>query len=475
MTKWPRVSVGVVALSVLSLACAGSAGRHNPGGNTGGDDGENTGGSSSTGGKSGGTGGKASGTGGSTGGSTGSTGGSTGSTGGSTGSTGGSGPPPTGHLFGAHSGTYPMGSIRPTGSQDSLDAAVKAAYDKWKAAYVTSGCGGTVVKSTGEPNQVTSAPALGLGMIITAMMAGADADAQKLFDGMFAVGRKYPSYLNHAGLLCYAVVGSGATCMNAKECDSTTDGDLDFGFALTLAAAQWGNGGAVKYGDEAGKTIPQIKMFDFSALKLPVLGDWATLAGEPPLWKTTTKPPYFMLGHFRVFGKQTNDTFWMEVTEAVQGSIASKANATTGLLPVILKSGTMLPGPDEKVISDTSAGSYFGDAGAIPLRLAADLIAGNDMRTRMLLAKITAWIKMATGGDPSKIVDGYRLDGTAFGPKGTPAFVGPFGAAAVFDSANQAWVDATWKLLVDAPAADQNTDGIRLLSMLVMSGNWWNP
>src|SRR6185436_17965920 len=174
MTKWPRVSVGVVALSVLSLACAGSAGRHNPGGNTGGDDGENTGGSSSTGGKSGGTGGKASGTGGSTGGSTGSTGGSTGSTGGSTGSTGGSGPPPTGHLFGAHSGTYPMGSIRPTGSQDSLDAAVKAAY-------VTSGCGGTVVKSTGEPNQVTSAPALGLGMIITAMMAGADADAQKLF------------------------------------------------------------------------------------------------------------------------------------------------------------------------------------------------------------------------------------------------------------------------------------------------------
>jgi hypothetical protein len=56
-----------------------------------------------------------------------------------------------------------------------------------------------------------------------------------------------------------------------------------------------------------------------------------------------------------------------------------------------------------------------------------------------------------------------------------PRLCGPLRRAAVFDSANQAWVDATWKLLVDAPAADQNTDGIRLLSMLVMSGNWWNP
>jgi hypothetical protein len=500
MTKRLSFGLALGALAILPLACSGSAARRGPGSNTGVGGDEDTGGKgsggSSTGGKSGGTGGKTSptGMGGSTGGASGNTGGATGeggSTGGAGGSTGGaggegtggaagmgeagSGPPPTGHLFGSHSGTYPMGSIRPSGSQASLDAAVKAAYDKWKAAYVTSACGGTVVKSTGETNQVTSSPALGLGMIITAMMAGHDPEAQKLYDGMLAVARKFPSYLaGHGGLLCYAVVNPNA-CARAMDCDSTTDGDLDFGFALTLGNAQWGNGGAVKYGDEAGKTIPAIKMYDFTAAKLPLLGDWGSLPGEPPMWKTTTKPPYYMLGHLRAFAKQSNDMFWMEAIEAIQTSISTKANATTGLLPVILINGTTLPMPTQKVISDTDAGSYAGDAGSIPFRLAADVIASNDMRSKMALAKINAWIKTATGGDPSKIVDGYRLDGMPFGGAGTMAFVGPFGAAAVFDSANQAWLDAIWKLAAAAPPKDQATDGINLLSMLVMSGNWWNP
>jgi Glycosyl hydrolases family 8 len=496
MTK--RLSFGlVVVLAILPLACGGSTARRTPGNNGGGGGDEDTGGKgsggSSTGGKSGGTGGKT-GTGGSTGGSSGDTGGAggegggTGGAGGSTGgaggegtggaggmSEGGSGPAPTGHLFGSHSGTYPMGSIRPAGSQASLDAAVKAAYDKWKAAYVTSACGGTVVKSTGETNQVTSSPALGLGMIITAMMAGHDPEAQKLYDGMLAVARKFPSYLaGHAGLLCYAVVNPNA-CARAMDCDSTVDGDLDFGFALTLGNAQWGNGGAVKYGDEAAKTIPNLKQYDFSAAKLPLLGDWASLPDEPAMWKTTTKPPYYMLGHLRAFAKQSNDMFWMQAIDAIQTSIAGKANATTGLLPVILINGTTLPTPTQKVISDTDAGSYAGDAGSIPFRLAADVIASGDMRSKMAVAKINAWIKMATGGDPGKIVDGYRLDGTPFGTKGTMAFVAPFGAAAVFDPANQAWLDAIWKMAVAALATDQATDGINLLSMLVMSGNWWNP
>jgi hypothetical protein len=495
MTRLSGVSVGVV--TVLALACQGTPTRN--GGSTGGTDGEEggSGGSTSTGGKGGGatggkggspgtggkggstgTGGDSGGTGGS-GGSTGGAGGSTGGAGGSTGGAGGSGPMPTGHLFGSRSGKYPAGSIRPTGSQESLDAAVKAAYDKWKTAYVAQSCGGYVVKSTGEANQVTSSPALGIGMMITAMMAGHDPEAQKIFDGLLAVGRKFPSYLaGHGGLLCYAVVGPPATCARAMNCDSTVDGDLHFGFGLTLGNAQWGNAGAVKYGDEAGKTIPNIKMFDFTAAKLPLLGDWGSLPDEPPMWKTTSKPPNYMLGHFRAFGKQSGDMFWMEAVEAVQGSISttiSKYSAMTGLLPVILSMGTTPPAPTAKVISDENAGSYAGDAGAIPLLFAMDLIASGDMRTKASLAKITGWIKTSTGGDPSKIVDGYRLDGMPFGAKGTMAFVAPFGAGAIFDAANQAWVDAVWKLMAAAPSVDQNTDGINLLSMLVMSGNWWNP
>jgi len=196
------------------------------------------------------------------------------------------------------------------------------------------------------------------------------------------------------------------------------------------------------------------------------------------MWKTTTKPPNFMLGHLRAFLKQSNDMYWMEAIEAIQGSISTtvtKYSPMTGLLPVILSMGTTPPAPTAKVISDTDAGSYAGDAGTIPLLLATDMIASGDMRTRMALAKITGWIKTSTGGDPSKIVDGYRLDGMPFGTKGTMAFVAPFGAGSIFDAGNQAWVDAVWKLMAAAPSVDQNTDGINLLSMLVMSGNWWSP
>ena len=110
--------------------------------------------------------------------------------------------PATGYKFGARPQQYPMGSIKPTGDQGALDAAVKAAYDKWKAAHVKPLCGGYVVKAarTPEPavsNPTTNSTALGNGMVITAMMAGHDPEAQTIFDGMFAVARKFPSILSH--------------------------------------------------------------------------------------------------------------------------------------------------------------------------------------------------------------------------------------------------------------------------------------
>ena len=64
------------------------------------------------------------------------------------------------------------------------------------------------------------------------------------------------------------------------------------------------------------------------------------------------------------------------------------------------------------------------------------------MRSKAALTKINDWIKTKTGGDPTKIVDGYRLNGDNIGTTGTMAFVAPFGAIAVFDAGNQAWLDA---------------------------------
>src|SRR5687767_15041608 len=49
--------------------------------------------------------------------------------------------------FASHGFQYPAGSIRPTGAQADLDAAVASFYDRWRAAYVREGCGGFYVRT----------------------------------------------------------------------------------------------------------------------------------------------------------------------------------------------------------------------------------------------------------------------------------------------------------------------------------------
>ena len=407
-----------------------------------------------------------------------------GSGGGASGGAAGSpGNPAAGYRFGARPQMYPAGSIKPAGDQAALDAAVKAAYDKWKAAYVMAACEGYVVKGGGT--DLTSSPALGTGMILTAMMAGHDPEAQTVFDGLFAVGRKFPSYLgimvpakhgippraNNTSLPAYGVAQG---CKAVSEGDSAVDGDLDFAFALLLADKQWGSAGKVNYLAEAKKTISAIDMYDMSKARLPLIGDWASLPGEGH-WSTDTKPPHFMVGHFRSFAKATGTMSWTETVDAVQtviGEIQTKFSPMTGLFPQYLMGGKTLPG-NTVLQDDRNAPAYFDAAGWIPLRLAADYIASSDPRSKAALSKISDWIKGKAGGDPSKIVDGYRLDGTPLGSKGTLEYIAPFAAIAIFDAGNQAWLDAAWKLMAAAPATNQRADTANLLGMLIVSGNWW--
>jgi hypothetical protein len=463
----------------------GSSGGSRSGGNSGSASDGASGGSSPT--VSGGAPGTSS------GGAPGSSGGSAGTpadgdaAGGSSGGTGGApGNPAAGHQFGARPQKYPDGSIKPTGDQGALDAVIKGAYDKWKAAYVMAGCDGYIVKSGGA--DLTSSSALGTGMILTAMMAGHDPDAQKIFDGLFAVGRKFPSYLginppakhgigpreNNTSLPAYAV---GAGCKAVSEGDSSVHGDLDFGFGLVLADKQWGSTGKVNYLAEAKKTISAIEKYDMSPLKTPLIGDWASLPGEG-MWTTVTKPPHFMVGHFRGFATASGNMYWMQAVDAVQTLIAeaqTKYSPMAGLFSQYLMGSKNLPGGNTVLPEDKNARDFFDEASSIPLRIAADYIASGDPRSKAALTKINDWIKGKTAGDPSKIVDGYRLDGTPIGTKGTMQYVAPFATLAIFDAANQAWLDSAWKLMAAAPPTNQLADTANLLGMLIVTGNWWQP
>jgi endoglucanase len=489
--------LGTLAVLFLVACSSSSSGPPKPGPGTGG-----SGGGAATGGTSGETGGAPGGGSGGTGGA-GATGGGgaggegggggtadasgTGGAGGSGGAGGtGGGPAAMGYKFGARPQQYPMGSIRPTGAQGELDAAVKGAYDKWKATYVKAECDGYIVKTS---SGLTSSTALGTGMILTAMMAGHDPQAQVAFDGMFAVARKFPSILSitvpskhgigprqdNQYLPAYGIANG---CMKVPEGDSAVDGDLAFAYALAVADKQWGSTGKVNYLDELKKTANAIKLYGMSRLKTPLIGDWASLPGEG-MWTTVTKPPHFTVGHFRSFAKGSGDMYWMEVVEAIQTLIADvqmRFSPTTGLFSRYLIGSRNLPGGNTVLGgSDVNSRDYAGECGAIPLWLAADYIGSGDPRSKTALTKITDWIKTKTAGDPSKIVDGYRLNGDNLGTKGTMTFVAPFGAIAMFDAANQPWLDALWKLMAAAPTTSQDADTANLLGMLMVTGNWWQP
>jgi hypothetical protein len=418
-----------------------------------------------------------------------------GSGGGAGGAAGGAGPDAgaAGYRFGARPQQYPMGSIRPSGEQGALDAAVKAAYDRWKAAYVKAECGGYVVKNPtsaepARPNTSTNSTALGNGMVIAAMMAGHDPEAQTIFDGMFAVARKFPSILSHyvppkhgigprannQYLLAYAI---GNNCAAVFDDHSEVNGDLIFAYALAVADKQWGSTGKVNYLDELKKTANAIKLYDMSTLKTPLIGDWATLPGEG-MWTTVSKPQNFMLGSFRSFGKASGDVYWMQVVDALQTLIAdvqTRYSPMTGLFPRYLIGSRNLPNNTVLNARDVNSRDHFGDVGPLPLWLAADYIGSGDMRTKAALGKITDWVKAKTAGDPSKIVDGYRLNGDNIGTRGTMAFVAPFAAIAAFDAGNQAWLDALWKLMSAAPTTSEIADTANVLGMLMVTGNWWQP
>src|SRR3979490_2055569 len=98
----------------------------------------------------------------------------------------------------------------------------------------------------------------------------------------------------------------------------------------------------------------------------------------------------------------------------------------TGLLPLYLV-GSTTP-PTGTFLGDANAGNHFGDSALIPYRFASDYVSSGDMRSKAVLVRMNQWLVTQTGGDPTRIVDGYKLDGTAVGTRGTMTFVAPFGA-----------------------------------------------
>lgn len=379
---------------------------------------------------------------------------------------------------------YTAGSIEPTiTNQAGLDAAVVDFYAIWKSKYLFPADNGeyyVFYKADEKPN-VSAGRSIseghGYGMLLTVIMAGSDADAHTEYDGLYRYFRAHPSKFNN-DLMAWHQVDGFVDPRHGN--DSATDGDLDIAYSLLLAAQQWGNAGDINYQAEAESVIAAIMQDEVNQDRWTTkLGDWADPTSS---YYDGTRSSDWMIQHFKAFRQATGDERWTQVidtTYAMLADLYARKSPKTGLMPdfVVRRHGQYAPAP-ANYLESTHDGEYFYNACRTPWRLTTDYLINGDPRALAQVQAINAWIQNKTAGLPAKINAGYTLRGQRLKYDRSAAFLGPLGVAAMVGAENQTWLNDIWtELLARDPDKDDDYYGnsLKLLSMIVMSGNWWAP
>lgn len=370
--------------------------------------------------------------------------------------------------------SYP-GCGKPAGlSQAQLNADTLAFYRYYRERYFRSSQGGTPgggwyidrPDSYQGGKYKTISEAHGYGMIILALMAGHDPEARTRFDGFCNFFDQHRSRTN-GELMSWLVPEDEGPLAN----DSATDGDMDIAYALLLAHVQWGSAGpdGVDYLGKARTLIDKgLKASNIGPGYRTLLGDWDKNG-------LNTRPSDWMTGHFQAFHQATGDATWLKARATAYGLIADLTRShapATGLMPDFVVGDPPAPAPSD-FLERKQDGAYFWNACRVPMRLAADFAHTGSAEARSALLKISRWLREATGGDPEAIQAGYALDGTPLSSKADAAFTAPFLAGCMADAEAWEYLAGGWPLL--GRAGGYYGDALTMLSMLLLSGNWWAP
>jgi endo-1,4-beta-D-glucanase Y len=390
--------------------------------------------------------------------------------------------------FGKQNQPYRAGTLSPTNfTRAQQNAHVAAYYDLFKSRWIAVDPGGHGWRVKLDPSGDTVSEGQGYGMVIVAAMAGQDPQAKTIFDGLWTYRKAHPSEID-SRLMDWKQPDTDGN-------DSAFDGDADIAYGLLMAHAQWGSGGTINYLNEAKTVIAGIKASTIGPQsKLPLLGDWVN-PNSTDMGQWDTRSSDFMPGHFRAYGAATNDAaYWSGVVTAVQNvttNIQANESAVSGLLPdfIRLKGASRDPQPAEPDFFEGKDnghhdGDYWYNAGRVPWRLGADAVLNNDTVTLAQVKKISTWIRTSTSGNPNNIGAGYKLNGVALHTDWQDHFfISPFAVAAMTGSgvADQQWLNALYSRVYREHGEDNDpdpnyySDAVTLQSLLVVTGNFWDP
>ncbi|MDB5031739.1 MAG: hypothetical protein JWP71_2460 [Mucilaginibacter sp.] len=373
--------------------------------------------------------------------------------------------------------SYFAGTIKPNHiTQIQMDNITRDFYNEWKSRFIKTVAGKpqNYIWFEGKGGKQCVSEAQGYGMIVVALMAGYDKDAKTTFDNLFRYYRAHPS--NKSKYLM-----AWAQKINGSDLDKTsaTDGDIDVAYSLLLAARQWGNSGAINYLQEAKASINAIMQYEVNHQVWSVLLSDGVEDESKDYFAMRSSD--FMPAHFKAFQQITKDDRWNKVIDAgyrLFAAMQSNYSPDAGLLPdFIINLNKKAKPAASHFLEDRYDGQYNYNACRVPWRIATEYLMTGNMRSKTIVAKINRWIRATTNNNTYNLSAGYTLEGDDIQNRYFEAlsFVAPFAVSAMVDNKNQIWLNHLWDYLTGFKLNDYDyyDNSIKLLNMLILSGNYW--
>jgi endo-1,4-beta-D-glucanase Y len=373
--------------------------------------------------------------------------------------------------------TYTAGSIIPNHvNRQTLDNSVRTFYREWKSRYVkpVAGKSQSYIWFERPGNKQCVSEGQGYGMIIVPLMAGADPSAKAVYDALFRYYRAHPAKKGQY-LMSWAQDVKG----NNLDLSSAADGDIDIAYSLLLADKQWGSEGTINYLNEARALIADIMHYEINRKTFTVLISNEVEADSKDYFDTRSSD--FMPSHFKAFKVATGDTRWDKVIDGTYRLFAlmqQQYSPDAGLLPDFIQQVNRHPHPAKAMYLETKYDGYYNyNACRVPWRITADYLLYGDARAKAISIKINHWIRLTTKDNPDNISAGYTLAGNDLPARYFEAlsFIAPFAVAATAEAKNQQWLNHAWGYLLHFKIKDYDyyDNSIKMLNMIILSGNYW--
>lgn len=390
-----------------------------------------------------------------------------------------------------HHTVYNQHVIKPsTQSQAAMDMAVQAFYEQWKRAYIRNNCPDTLQyyvlddeegQKGNAQQSICVSEGQGYGMLITVMMAGYDKNARNIYDGMYRFYRAHHSSKSEY-LMSWSVLKDCVTNTRKENNSSATDGDFDIALSLLMAGKQWGDKGKIRYHEEAIKMLKAILRYEINHKSNTILLSDANTAEDYDF--DDIRSSDFMPAHLQTFNKYFPDKLWSKVGNRmyeIVRQIQDEYSPETGLVPdfIVFRDGEFRPAKGNYLESRYD-GDYYFNACRLPMRVAMDKILFGDSRVDTLLDQFNDWIQEKSANNIDNIRWGYHLDGQVLSRTGEtiPSFVCPMAVSAMINPENQEWLNDLWVYITkEFEFKDYRyyDNTLQMLSLLILSGNYWQP